>query len=74
MRRYHFSIQFEDFEMSHHGTFTSASKMVAGVKADADEALQKKLKVWNMTKEKIIRYEIYTFIDGKEVLIFKFKI
>ena len=67
---YHYSAKFEGECLLFHGCFSTAWTVLEKVKAKAREHLSDKMKEWGFDGSQLEKFEIYTYRDSDEVILF----
>lgn len=76
----HYSIDFEDGFITHHGEITypisayqNTEPYIESMKAFCNSALQKSLKKWGFTSDDMIKAEYYFYRNSEEIIFFKWE-
>ena len=67
---YYYSAKFEGEFLWFHGYFSTAWTVLEKVKAKAREHLTEKMKEWGFDGSQLEKFEIYTYRDNDEIIIF----
>ena len=70
---YHYSVKFAGEDLRHHGYFETAFKDLKTIKAKARKSIAAKLPEWGFTGDDIEYFEIYTYKDNDEIIIFTWR-
>ena len=67
---YHYSIDFENNNLTHHGEFNTNFSDVSEIVKAAKVALNVKLKNWNMLNKTVVKFEIYNN-ERKQIFLYE---
>ena len=73
MKYYYYSVKFVGEDLRFHGYFKTSWSDLETVKEKARESISEKMKEWGFDGSQLEKFEIYTYRDDDEIIIFEWR-
>ena len=73
MKYYYYSVKFIGEDLRFHGYFKTSWSDLETVKEKARESISEKMKEWGFDGSQLEKFEIYTYRDDDEIIIFEWR-